>query len=78
MEGAIIQNEWEEVIDPEEMIRIIAKRKGRDITPLLFSPDWFEVNGAEPTKEGLSRRKLGDHVVSWGEGTWDCVIGYFS
>ncbi len=73
---AIIKDEYERVIHPEEMISIITIRirgEGRDL-----SSKWLQENYAEKGLNNLVRSKIdGVHCIGHGDGTWDLIVGIF-
>ena len=57
-----ILNEYDEVVRPEDMLKIITTRG-----PGKWSPE-----GVDP------QRSVGDHCVGHGSGSWDLIVGEFS
>lgn len=78
-----IRDEYNKVVRPEEMLKIITKRK-RD-SPRACPPGYrdynsfLERNYAEPGPNNLLRHKVDPRFcVGHGEGTWDLMVGSFS
>lgn len=73
---AKIENEYGDLIPPDEMLDRITNRgwEGKE----LNEPGWYRANHAEPGPNGLSRHALGGSCVGHGEGTWDLIKGEFS
>ena len=91
--GAIIEDEYGEVISPEKMLAIITERKAaRSVEeafrtkPAFLSSryrdieDFYHLNDAEPGPNDLLRHRISNygHCVKHGAGTWDCIEGTFS
>ena len=87
-DGKIV-NEYGEVCSPGEMeIRITEREGSNDWDDVGYVAkgirgykDWKEfhtVNHSEPGPKGLLRHTIGDHCLNHGEGTWDCIPGWFS
>ena len=80
--GAVIKNEYGEVITPKEMKSRITER-GRatwEDKPYGYST-WslFHLdNGSMRGPKNLLRSKINGHVIGHGVGTWDLVVGDFS
>ena len=72
----IIEDDYGNRVSFKEMISIIAERHRPD------PPDWdqeqYAANHAESGLNNMIRRKIGDHCVGHGEGSWDLIPGYFS
>lgn len=82
-DGARIVNEYDEVIPPYEMLKIVSLRRGHKRTdaPVRGPGSGFdyERNHAEPGPEGLIRAHIdGQHCVGHGAGTWDLMVGEYS
>lgn len=83
--GATIRDECGRVLSADEMLARIRNRGGRpfdDRTEWMGyrdEADFHAKNHSERGPNGLLRRRLmGGHVISHGDGTWDCCIGEFS
>jgi hypothetical protein len=74
----IIINEYRERIDLTEIMRIITARRRNRPGIDRWTPEDYKRNFAEPGPNGLARHALGHGCVKQGEGTWDCITGYFS
>jgi hypothetical protein len=74
----IIINEYRERIDLTEIMRIITARRWHRPEGSGWTPEDYKRNFAEPGPNGLARHALGHGCVKQGEGTWDCITGYFS
>jgi hypothetical protein len=75
--GARIEDEYGEVLTPEEMLERITDR-GRDI-PNTEGPLWYSQNNAEPGPNNLARHRIDyRHCIGHGAGTWDLITGEFS
>lgn len=83
-EGAVIRNEYGDVVTPTDLLEIITKRGGRHQANWNFGPpyrseaEFHEKNYSERGPNGLLRHRLGGRCVKHGEGTWDCIMGEFS
>jgi hypothetical protein len=79
-----IQNEYGEVVTPEDMLKIITVRawapSSWKCAPTGYSSwaQFHECNHSEPGPNGLVRHKIGEHCVGHGEGPWDYCPGKFS
>jgi hypothetical protein len=74
----VIINEYRERIDLTEIMRIITARSRNRPGIDRWTPEDYKRNFAEPGPNGLARHSLGHGCVKQGEGTWDCITGYFS
>lgn len=74
----VIINEYRERLDLTEIMRIITARGRNRLEPDGWTPDDYKRSFAEPGPNGLTRHALGHGCVKQGEGTWDCITGYFS
>lgn len=81
----VIKNEYNNVVSPEDMLRIITDRgyaEGRDWSkaPMGYASwgDFHYDNHSEQGPEGLIRHKIGPWCCGHGEGTWDYMEGEFS
>jgi len=86
--GACIVDDYENRISPKEMESIIRDRSsdqpfdsdGRQTFFSIFyksEEDFHEKNKSQRGPNNLLRYKVGDFCVKHGEGTWDCMTGYF-
>lgn len=74
--GAVIKNEYGEIVSAEEMLATITERYG-----MVSERDDFdyERNQAVQGPNGLVRHAIdGRHCIGHGAGTWDLMIGDFS
>lgn len=71
-----IYNEEDDIVSPDEMIKIITKRSFTNNT----SPreDFYKKHRLERGPNGLVRHEIGRFCIGHGEGTYDLVIGEFS
>lgn len=82
----LILNEYDEAVEPEQMIEIISKRDNysHDWDSLWWAPryggekEFHDRNYSERGPNGLLRHKLGPYCIRHGAGTWDCMVGEFS
>lgn len=74
-EGAVIKNEYDEILPADEMLNIITNRFWRKRQD---SEQWYKDNDAMPGPNGLARHTIFRNCVMHGEGTWDCIVGEFS
>lgn len=73
--GNIIFDEYNRMISPAEMEKIITIRKARDEIDEKF----MEENQAVPGPNNMARSMIdGLHCIGHGEGTWDLIRGNFS
>lgn len=72
--GAYIQDEYGDVIPPEEMMSTITNRRWK--APPASARTLAE-NDAVRGPVGLMRHAIGRHCVGHGEGTWDLIPGEF-
>lgn len=74
--GAVIKDEYQRELTPEEMYAVITQRSWKSTgVPAAF----LEVNHAELGPNGLLRHRLmSGHCTGHGDGTWDHVIGVFA
>lgn len=70
-----IIDEYNTIIQKEEMLDIITKR---EIEEMVYDKCFFEQNHCVPGPNGLVRSELGRFCIKHGSGTWDCIIGEFS
>lgn len=80
--GHIIKNEYDEVVEAQEMIDCITSRtgNGNNQDPYGYR-DWNRFhrdNHSQDGPGGLLRHALGQYCTKHGEGTWDCLPGEFS
>lgn len=74
---AIITDEYDTVISPMEMAKIIAERRWHGVRG--WTQREYDDNHAERGPNGLIRSKIEPgHCVKHGAGTWDCIEGEFS
>lgn len=88
MNDSVIVDEYERIMTPDQMIRIITQRgASMPLEERLLSSSYknitleqfLEINHAEPGPENLLRSKIdGVHCVGHGSGTWDLHVGDFS
>lgn len=71
----MIKDEYERVVSPEEMMRVITVRSW---PKRKLSAQWLERNYAVRGPRGLVRTRPGLQGVKAGPGTWDLVEGEFS
>lgn len=75
--GAWIEDEYGDVLTPEQMRRRITDRGGNGGPPSRQDFD-YERNHAVPGPNGLVRHRLGERCIGHGDGPWDCILGEFS
>ena len=74
---SIIQDEYGQIISPDEMLATISDRKRND--PLTWDRENFAMNHAERGPNNLIRHSISkDHCIGHGEGTWDYIVSDFS
>lgn len=71
---AVIWNEYQELITPGEMLRIITERRGRVGS---WSPRDLRANHAVAGPNHLARHS-GENCAGHGPGTYDYITGWFS
>jgi hypothetical protein len=83
--NTIIKNEYNDVIEPDQMLNTITKRNNENnkINSGLYGykdmNDFHLANHSEDGPNNLVRAKIdGYHCVGHGEGTWDLITGDFS
>jgi hypothetical protein len=83
--GAVIKDEYGEIVSRDEMLDIIIDRRGSStawINPMENTYknelDFLRKNHAEKGPKGLLRHRLDSHCIGHGEGTWDLITGDFS
>lgn len=81
-EGAVIKDEYGQVIPIEEMVGIITRRSWgfrKEKPPGYYSWEEFhQKNHSLPGPNGLLRHQIdGSHCIAHGEGTYDLMQGDF-
>ena len=75
-DDAKIEDEYGDLITPDEMMSVITKRSWDSKEEHKLS--YLVLNEAEVGPNGLLRMMEGERCVGHGDGTWDLVIGEFS
>lgn len=75
--GSYIKDEYGDLIPIREMLETINNRSWERDKKYAFD---YAANYAEPGPKGLVRHRICEtnRCVKQGEGTWDCITGYFS
>ena len=68
-----IYDEYVELISAAKMMDIITNRSFERKNQCTHK--YLVDNQAEVGPNGLLRRRLSNHVLYHGEGTWDCIVG---
>jgi hypothetical protein len=83
-EGTAIVDEYGEIIEPTDMLRIITERyreqDWKDHTWFGYDDedDFHQSNHSERGPNGLLRHKIDGHCIGHGCGTYDYITGEFS
>ena len=75
LDGLIIENEHGRQVSLDCLLSVITVRNW-DSSAL--SAEGYELNNAQPGPNNLMRRRISEHCVGHGEGTWDYITGDFS
>jgi hypothetical protein len=88
--GVQIRNEYNDFVEPHEMLAVICDRRGSRHSGDGWDTDWWKwgysseehfhsMNHSLRGPNGLLRHQVdGRHCIGQGEGTWDYITGEFS
>lgn len=82
--GAVIRNEYGDILTPQEMEDVITKRASSrqwmDFANSYYKDetDFHARNHSERGPNNLLRHRIGPHCIGHGDGAWDYIVGDFS